>query len=263
MSINRGTSEGNMQEIKLVQFYNKNKYNKIFNSYNQLFSELNLNNIYLVRVVTKQFSRLSNQIVMTRADAYAVIIDLNIENLLKNTDFYLDENILKDNNIHYKFIEKSGVSIKLSDSKNFQILKLTPNSFKSLFGQTELGAAASLYCKKEEELVKNKDIIEGWLTTNKNMQNYFSELNLPLNFDLNVSLCKLLKIKSTSKIKEIIDNSSELQKKIFNGIGLYEEPYTAYYFFNNNELRNLEYIPFQVTTGSGRSKKVYTIVLKP
>ena len=263
MNTNRGTSEGDTQEIKFVQYYNRNKHNKIFSTYNQLFSDLNLENVYLNRVVTKQYSRLSNQVVMTRADAYAIIINSNIDGLLKKTDFYLDENILKDNKIPYKFIEKSGISIKLSDSKKFQILKLTPNSFKSLFGQTELGAAASLYCKKEEELVKNKDVIAGWLTTNANIQNFFKELNLPQNFDLNSSLCQLLKTNAENKIKEIIDNSDELQKKIFNGIGLYDEPYTAHYFFSNQELKKLNYIPFQVTTGSGRSKKVYTIVLKP
>ena len=66
-----------------------------------------------------------------------------------------------------------------------------------------------------------------------------------------------------SKIKQLIENSPELQKKIFNGIGLYEEPYTAFYFYHGEDISKLTTIPFNVTTGSGRSKGDYTIVFKP
>ncbi len=260
---NRGTIEGDQQEIIFVQEYNKHINNEVFNEYNKLFNNYDLNKIYLCRVVTKQYSKLSNQVVMTRADAYAVYIDSDISDLLKNNSYYLDENILKLNNIKYHFINKSGISIKLSNSKKFQILKLTPNSFKSLFGNSELGAGASLYCQKEEELIKNTDLIKGWGTTIQSMCEYFSNLNIDYNFTNNTNSCKQIKIFSEQKIKEIIDSSISIQKKIFNGIDLYEEPYTAYYLYKDAKLTNLNYIPFQITTGSGRSKGIYTLVLKP
>ena len=53
----------------------------------------------------------------------------------------------------------------MSDSSNFQIIKLTPDSFYKLFNEYELGAAASIYCKKEEELSKNDMVCAGWHTS--------------------------------------------------------------------------------------------------
>lgn len=260
---NRGTKEGNEQEIELVKRYNKNSKDELFKLYNQNIVCNFDKKIYLCRVVTKQLSKLSNQKVMTRADVFAITVNKNIDNILAKTGYYLDENILKDNNICYSAIEKSGISIKLNDSKIFQILKLTPNSFKTLFGNYELGAGASLFCKNEIELGKNKDVIEGWKTSLSGMQNYFKDLKLEKGFDLNSTVCKKVKTYSENEIKTIIDNSKDLQAKIFNGIGLYKEPYTAYYFFCNECLKKLDYIPFQITTGSGRSKHIYTLVLKP
>ena len=61
----------------------------------------------------------------------------------------------------------------------------------------------------------------------------------------------------------MIDNSLELQQKIFNGYPIYDEPYSAWYLFAHGKLEKLTYIPFTVTTGSGRSHGDYTIVLKP
>jgi hypothetical protein len=68
---------------------------------------------------------------------------------------------------------------------------------------------------------------------------------------------------SKNKRYNIISTSPELQQKIFNGITLYDEPYTAFYFYHGNDIKELTYIPFTVTTGSGRSRGDYTIVLKP
>ena len=42
----------------------------------------------------------------------------------------------------------------------------------------------------------------------------------------------------------------------------YKEPYSANYFMQNNILKFLDYIPFHVTTGSGRSHGEYSIILK-
>ena len=40
-------------------------------------------------------------------------------------NYYLDENMLYENNVNYSCLDFSGVSVKMSDSDNFQILKLT------------------------------------------------------------------------------------------------------------------------------------------
>ena len=83
------------------------------------------------------------------------------------------------------------------------------------------------------------------------------------DFYLNQDICKDIKNYSCIKIKKMIDESRDLQMKIFNGITLYEEPYTAFYFYHGDKIVELTTIPFNVTTGSGRSHGDYTIVLKP
>jgi uncharacterized protein YukE len=76
-------------------------------------------------------------------------------------------------------------------------------------------------------------------------------------------LSKNIKNYSCKEIDRLINDSDDMKKKIFNGIGLYEEPYTAMYFYHGGNICKLTTIPFNVTTGSGRSKGDYTIVLKP
>ncbi len=129
----RGTDDGNIAEINFVKKFNYNKEAYI-DSYLQNFNFDNINNIYMVRVTTKQFSKLSHQVVMTRADAYLIYTNsTKLNTIIKENDFYLDEDILNKNNIEYTQIKLSGISIKMSDSNHFQILKLTPDSFYSLF----------------------------------------------------------------------------------------------------------------------------------
>ncbi len=224
-----------------------------------------LDSIYLTRVTTKQKSTLSNQKVLTRADAYLIkTYDHKINVLLNQNNNYIDENILLENNIDYNFVPYSGLSIKLPDSKNFQILKLTPSSFKSLFKISELGAGACLYDKKEIDLVKNKDLIKGWLSSIDNMNNFFSHIiKNEKDFFLKKNICKTIKNQSISSIIEMIENNTILQEKIFNGKYIYQEPYTAYFISHNKSFERLKYIPYFITTGSGRSKGDYTLVLKP
>ena len=49
----------------------------------------------------------------------------------------------------------------------------------------------------------------------------------------------------------------------FNGKDIYDEPYSAFFFMQNNIIKVLGYMPYSVTTGSGRSHGDYSIVLKP
>lgn len=262
---NRGTVEGNIQEKLFVKDFNLNKNSNIYSNYISNCCNSNINELFMVRVTTKQFSKLSNQRVMTRADAYMIHSrDKNIFIILAENKNYLDEDLLGSNRISYSIIKYSGVSIKLIDSKNYQILKLTPNSFKSFFNVFELGVGASLFCRRDSELSKNKALIEGWFSSIKKMEDYFSEIiNGESYFYLNKEICKKIKLHSQQEIENLIYSSKDLQQKIFNGVSLYEEPYTAYYLYHNNILEILSYIPHYITTGSGRSKGNYTLVLKP
>ena len=260
----RGTYEGNLDEISSVVFFNRDPNNVIFQSYVSSIG-INPDEILLVRVTTKQFSKLSNQKVMTRADAYAIkVTDERLYNILEENEFYLDEDILAIYGAYYQFIACSGISIKMSDSSSYNLIKLTPNSFKTLFDSFELGAGASLFCQNEEELSKNLTLLNGWHTDIDKMQQYFDIFNITdRSIVSSTNLCKQIKQYAISVITSKIDSTTRIQQIIFNGMYIYEEPYIAYFFMQGNTIKVLKYVPYSITTGSGRSNGDYTIVLKP
>ena len=260
----RGTYEGTLDEISSVVFFNRDPHNTIFKSYISSIST-NPDEILLVRVTTKQFSKLSNQKVMTRADAYAIkVTDERLYNVLEENEFYLDEDILSLYVGYFSFIACSGISIKMADSSSYNLIKLTPNSFNTLFESYELGAGASLFCQNEEELPKNIALLNGWNTDLNKMQEYFDIFNITeKSLTSSANLCKQVKQYAIGIITNKIDSTTRLQQIIFNGMYIYEDPYIAYFFMQGNVIKVLKYVPYNVTTGSGRSNGDYTIVLKP
>lgn len=259
-----GTYEGDLDEKSSVIYFNRNPDDNTFKKYFDSIKS-SPNNTLLVRVTTNQFSKLSNQKVKTRADAYAIqILDKQIFSILEENEFYLDENILENYTDFYTFIPESGISIKISDSEDFTLIKFTPNSFNKVFNSYVLGAAASLFCKKREELFKNQSLLSGWNSNIDEMQQTFSSLSFSENsLTTSLELCKKIKSTAMSLIREKIESSEEIKQLIFNGIGIYEEPYTAFFLMQGNEIQKLIYIEYDITTGSGRSKGLYSIVLKP
>lgn len=261
MANNRGTLEGDIQEIEFVREFNKNKKSAKYDVFTKGLP-LCLDNVYMVRVTTNQFSKLSNKITKTRSDCYAVYsVDDNINSVLVDNDFYLSESLLEG--IDHIKIDKTGVSVKIADSNNFQILKMRPKSFFELFGNYELGAGSSLFCLRENELIKNRQLLEGWCTTADRMTEYFDFVEHPDDLFCNKNVCENIKNFCNNKISQLINDSRELKEKIFNGYPIYEEPYSAWYLFSHGALQKLNYIPFVVTTGSGRTHGDYTLVLKP
>lgn len=261
MSTNRGTHEGDIQEIAFVKSFNLDKFNANYFIFTKNLN-YHLNNVYMVRVTSNQLSRLSNKTTKTRADCYAIYSeDERISTILQKNNYYLCEDDIKD--IDYSIIKQSGISIKLSDSDKYQILKVGPKSFNKLFGSYELGAGASLFCTKDKELIKNRELVLGWNTTLEKMRDYFecvSDINELIS---DKETCKTIKTFCNNTITKKINDSIDLQKIIFNGDPIYDEPYTAWYLYSHGKLEKLTYLPFTVTTGSGRSHGDYTIVLKP
>ena len=259
-----GTIEGDVHENDCVSLFNTNKNSKIFKDYLKNLGLTDRNNLYLVRITTKQYSRLSDQVVMTRADAYCInSCDYKLSELIHRNNGYLDEKMLTENDIIFQKIANSGISIKMDSSDNYQILKMTPNSFYKIFKSHALGAGASLFCTKDSDLVKNKSLIEGWGSSLQEMQQYFSALGLGSSFYLNIDDCKRVKKAASDTIASLIDSNKTIQQQVFNGIGFYDEPYTARFFFRKGCLSILTILPYTISTGSGRSKGIYSLVLKP
>jgi predicted DNA-binding protein len=256
---NRGTQEGTLEEISFVKEINKykEKYKDIFN--------VKVENFLAIHVTNHIYGEIQEQKVFPKADAYLIeIINKEIFNLVN--DFYISEDQLEEfeEGLDYKKIEYSGISIKLSDSKRYQITKINPSTFRKLFSNICLGAGASIYCRSSEDLYKNVKVLKGWDVDENEFKSYFSQ-KLSKLIDLSdMPTLQQIKTYSNKQIKtEILENSS-IRDYVFKGVGNFPEPYTANWIFEQNKLRELEIDNnFKITTGSGRSRGDFTVVLKP
>lgn len=245
---------GNKQEVV---------YTKQLNKKTKFWDKINFDreNTYAVHIISKKYGKINGAKIQPKADIILTKGNVSID-YLKQNDFYLDENDI--NKFKLIPINKSGISVKLPHSK-YTITKISPNTFIKFFGSNLLGAGASIYCNKEKDFNKNIEVLKGWNIDINDFYNYFNQNIENLNIDSLNEKEKLNQIKtfSNKKISELTLNSKSISDLIFKGIGNFEEPYTAHYIIENDEIKENYYIPFIVTTGSGRSKGIFTIVFKP
>ena len=271
MAKNKGTIEGTEAEIQFVQHINlhKTENHKIWKTLKtHLFLNDPLEKYHIIRVTKKVLSTLNNKKVLPKADCYLVEGTIPGSYIKKHLGL-LDENNTQGFSLQH--INNSGISIKRPDSLKYQILKMRPDSFCKLIGNYESGAGASIYCTKVEEISKNTTVLQGWHITWKDLFSYFKPLIPDIENVLSTSisdndkltLLKEIKTKANEIIKNKILSNDLRKKKAFQGIGLYPEPYPAHFLFEKNDFRLYVPYDFNVTTGSGRSKGDFTIVLKP
>ena len=165
---NKGTKEGTQEEVRFTVLLNKKTETHFWNKLN-----LPPQNHYADRVVTQKYGIINEAKIMCKADIFIARGYVPLNDLLSK-EYYLDERDFSDYNLIP--IEKTGISVKRRDSKNFQIHKMVPNTFKKLFDSTILGAGSSIYCKKESELIKNSSVLDGWQTNWIEFSEYFSSL---------------------------------------------------------------------------------------
>ena len=266
---NMGTHEGNSEEFNFTRELNKNKSTS--NEYwKLLINTLNLqdsiDNYYAVKVSTKVLSKLNGKKVFPKADTYLVKASIDKSILLEN-NYIIDEDIIA--NIEHKKVPGSGISIKRINSKKFTILKMNLNSFYKIFSNYYWGAGASLFCSPNE-FYKNDQLVNGWNATYEQLITNLDDIDdisllaeSTSTYDVKSELCKRIKFYCNNKIKETIINDPSLIEFVFKGTGIYEEPYVANFIFKNNKLSLNKPTDFTVTTGSGRSKGKYSIILKP
>lgn len=256
---NKGTKEGTEQEVSFVKELNKKENLSYWDTLS-----LDPNSHYAIRVISKKYGSLNEAKILPKADAFIAYGEVPLE-YLQSKDYFLDENDIKQFNLSP--INASGISIKRADSKQYQIMKMSPSTFKKLFGSNILASGSSIYCNEEIEFIKNNNLLAAWGISEDEFISYFNQ-------ELNISLIsvtdatskenlKLIKTFSNEKIAEIINSDKSISDFIFFGIGNFEEPFTAQWLYEYGVFRKNDIIPFTVTTGSGRSKGVYTLVLKP
>jgi hypothetical protein len=256
--MNKGTKEGTFEEENFVRLLNKKEILEFW----EIFG-LDPKNHYAVRVIHKKFGKVNNEKILPKADVFIVKGEID-EEFLKNKEYLLDEDDIESFNVQK--VNNSGISVKRPDSKKYQIVKMSPSTFKKIFGSNILAAGASIYCSREEEFFKNKNILDGWGVEEKSFIEFFKkELNIKSDAlsDLTKNDFERIKKYSNDKIREIIKNNKNISDLLFFGKGNFEEPYTAEWIYEKGVLKKNYVIPFTVTTGSGRSKGKYTIVLKP
>lgn len=258
----RGTLEGELEEKKLVQSINKRDSLgvEILKKMN-----LNLNNVFAVNVTGMVFGKIQGKKIKPKSDIYLFKSDKITKKDLEELDYYISEKDLKPDN----FIEGTGISVKLVDSRQYQILKVNPSTFKIIYKSNLLASGASIYCNKLEEFEKNESVLKAWGVSQKDFINFFSKVidNVESIFDqrtvLSLKTAKQVKSYCNNEIKRMSIEDTDISGYIFRGHGNFEEPYVAHWIYEKGKFKELTSYDFTVTTGSGRTKGDFTIVFKP
>lgn len=262
--MNKGTPEGTQEEIDFVIRLNKNKKDLIWSS---ILPDIDSAGYFAIHI--KGHKNISSLGISVNPKADVFIAEGIIpEVYLNSQNYYLAENDAE--NFKLKPVLKSGISIKRSDSASYQISKISPNTFVKIFGDYELGAGASIYSSNPAELIKNPSVLEGWHTDFEKFNNYFKNISdvkilndQSRTAEERLRVAKLIKIYSCHKIEEMILSDPRIRDYIFSGEGFFSEPYCAHWIFERDKFKEVSVMPFFVTTGSGRSRGDFTVVVKP
>ena len=259
-----GTKEGTEEEIRFVKLLNSDKNHKFWD---KMGYSPNRSNLFAIHVRKEKYGKINERMVKTKADDIICSGEVDSE-YLKSNGFYLDEEDIS--RFGLTPVKKSGISVKRKDSYKYQILKMNPSTFGKVFGDTELGAGASIYCIRESELKKNTSVLHGWKTDWKKFEEFFSFItgvgqlkDKEAPIEKRLKIAKKIKKWSNEKIHKAITGNKNISDFVFRGIGNFNEPYIATWFYEKGDIKKARPIGFVVTTGSGRSHGDFTVVIKP
>lgn len=258
-----GTFEGDQEEFNISRVMNKNKNSSLW----EIIGHKNDNErMYAVKVTYNSFSRIANQKVKAKTDAYIVIAELDDKFLLEREYIITEEDM---RTIEYQVVPDTGISVKKKDSDSFTYEKLSLNSFVGLFA-SYLDNAKMIFCgltlyQEEKNIALNNKIVE-------DLKFSIQEVQYQMSLSLGISSPSILRKEDVKafrsyceqKLREVIENNCEVKEMIFTGKGCFEDPYYVNYIYRNKVLSK-DVIPdkYQISNGSGRSKGKYTIIFKP
>ena len=257
--MNRGTLEGEEYEKDFCI-----RFNKRDPSIDSSCLDLVIKDIYAVHVIGHKYSQNTQRNVKPKSDAFLVNLSQNEFTNICIEEFYINENSFADNNIRFR--KNSGISIKNKASKSFQWYKFTFDSFLKTFEDRFLFIGIQTFTRSNA-IFKNESLLENF---GLSKDEYFEHFQKFLDLD-DCDETKYKKIDEYCKAfvtREIKKNDS-IRELIFSGKGVFEDPFYASYFFQDDVLKplNSEECKFYLTTGSGRTKAKktgdYTVVVKP
>lgn len=262
--MSKGIIEGTAEEVYLVKLLNSNKEHPIWTTMGLKEAQ----NCYAIHVIRHAWSELLGRSIKPKSDVYITSGMVDFDYLLSK-GYFLDENDIDILNLQK--LDYSGISVKRVDSHSYQILKTSPSTFEDFFeSPRELGAGVSIYCKNIAEIYKNEAVLRGWGVTDSSFIKYFSKHFVDASFMFDDSspqkqiiTANKIKTFSINQLHDIITSNQEISGRVFYGAGLYDEPYVAHWLFEKGEFRKNCEMPFTVTTGSGRSRGDFTVVIKP
>lgn len=257
---NKGTFDGDWEEYELVSKLNRDKriHNKLWEVLCNKLDIHNLEHVYAVRVSNMVYSKLSERMVLPKADVYLVRGVINHQTLLDH-NYWLDEESIDGLNI--SAIPYSGISCKRPNSKSYTYAKFTIKSFVSLFREALLGVGISLFVS-EKDIELNQQVLLAWEVLEEDVIDYYSNVINGIKKVTDMETAKNIKKEAIKRITDIIKRNTDVSNAIFYGKGLFEEPYTANFLYVNGAITET-YVPeFSITTGSGRHKGIYTVVIK-
>ena len=260
--------DGTTAEYELVALLNQNrtKQNPLWKFIMTELSLDNLDNVFAIRATHLVESEFLGIKLYPKSDLYLCQANIS-DDILEANSYQIDETILESENIDIKPIIGTGISCKIPSSSSFTYAKISPNNFEKIFGDKILGAGASLFVKGHDIKLNNR-ILRGWGVSESEFIAFLRGTDLHLineNIDqFTNNELKQIKQYCVTQIKGIILSKSEVAEMIFMRNGLYGEPYNAKFLFSKGNIK-LNAIPesFSITTGSGRHKGKYTIVVKP
>lgn len=263
---NIGTFDGDSQEFNLSQAMNKNKKHKFWT---KVVDDIDYANYFVVKVSKKPISKLSGKKVFPKSDAYIINANLDSDFMLKR-EYVLTEDDLE--NIEYKIIPNTGISIKIKESSKYTIQKFTKESFVKAFSKVickdniyELLFSLLIY-SKDKETHKNEKIardlgIDYKQFIESKKQIYIGKSNL--NSMIEKELLDTIRRDAQIYLKKAIESDDDLLKAIFTGEGWFDDPYYAKFIFVHGDLVDNIPTDFSITTGAGRSSGKYSIEIKP
>jgi hypothetical protein len=250
---NIGTADGDMEERQFVKDFNAG-----------LFQEFCLehypdnHHVYAVRVTSSQFSKVTQQDVKTKADAFLVTSKVDLGETLRSKGFLLEEEDLQE--LEYEVLFGSGISIKSPNSTSYQYHKFTVDSFVRTFDDRFIGAGASMYVRSKDFL--HNPLIMGLWGVDE--QSFVAEFSTKLNMSSESigQSYQLIQEWCLKEIRERILNEEKIWDAVFCGKTIFESPYFVSYSYFHGQLGTKLHDEFYVTQGSGR-KTNPTIVIKP